>query len=308
MAAADSLPAPGRAPHAPASGRPPGSGQRPAAGQPPAKRALRARRRSRVGMIFLIMTGIAVVMLYPFWYILNNAFRTESQFERQGGHSAVSWSQLFSELPVGRELLNSTLICLASILLILAVSTTAGFAFAKLRYRASGIVFLAVVAALMVPLQSIIIPEYVNLGKLGLINTYLGAILVYVALGTPFATFLMATYYRGISDELIEAAVMDGLGYERTFLRIALPLSLPAIATVTVLQFIQIWDDLLVGLLFLQPGQRTITVGLAALSAGRTTSIPALMAGSLLSALPAIVVYLIFQRHLVKGLTLGMGK
>jgi ABC-type glycerol-3-phosphate transport system permease component len=221
----------------------------------------------------------------------------------------VSWHQLFSELPVGRELLNSTLICLLSILLILAVSTTAGFAFAKLRYRASGWVFLGVVAALMVPLQSIIIPEYVNLGKLGLINTYLGAILVYVALGTPFATFLMATYYRGISDDLIEAAVMDGLGYERTFLRIALPLSWPAIATVAVLQFIQIWDDLLVGLLFLQnPQQRTITVGLAALSAGRTTSVPVLMAGSFISAVPAIVVFLIFQRYLVRGLTLGMGK
>ena len=255
------------------------------------------------------MSVIAVVMLYPFWYILNNAFRNESQFERQGGHSGVSWGQLFSELPVGRELLNSTVICVLSILLILAVSTTAGFAFAKLRYRGSGTLFLGVVAALMVPLQSIIIPEYVNLGKLGLINTYLGAILVYVALGTPFATFLMATYYRGISDDLIEAAVMDGLGYERTFLRIALPLSWPAIATVTVLQFIQIWDDLLVGLLFLQnPEQRTITVGLAALSAGRTTSIPVLMAGSFISAVPAIVVYLIFQRYLVRGLTLGMGK
>ncbi len=293
MAAADSFPVPAGT----------------ASGPPPAKRALRARRRSRVGMIFLIMTGIAVVMLYPFWYMLNNAFRTQPQFEQQHGHSAVSWSQLLRELPVGRELLNSTLICLASILLILAVSTTAGFAFAKLRYRGSGTVFLAVVAALMVPLQSIIIPEYVNLGKLGLINTYLGAILVYVALGTPFATFLMATYYRGISDDLIEAAVMDGLGYERTFLRIALPLSWPAIATVTVLQFIQIWDDLLVGLLFLQnPQQRTITVGLAALSAGRTSSIPVLMAGSFISAVPAIVVYLIFQRYLVRGLTLGMGK
>ena len=111
---------------------------------------------------------------------------------------------MFSELPVGRELLNSTLICVLSILLILAVSTTAGFAFAKLRYRASGWVFLGVVAALMVPLQSIIIPEYVNLGKLGLINTYLGAILVYVALGTPFATFLMTTYFRRLPEDVIE--------------------------------------------------------------------------------------------------------
>ena len=267
------------------------------------------RRRVRTSTLFAVMCVVAVVMLYPFFYMLDNAFRNQSQFARQSGHSALSWRQLFTELPVWRELLNSTLICAISILLILTVATTAGFAFAKLRYRGSGLVFLGVVAALMVPLQSIIIPEYVNLGKLGLINTYLGAILVYVALGTPFATFLMATYYGGISDDLIEAAVMDGLGYEQTFLRIALPLSWPAIATVTVLQFIQIWDDLLVGLLFLQnPQQRTITVGLAALSAGRTTSIPVLMAGSFISALPAIIVYLIFQRHLVKGLTLGMGK
>jgi ABC-type glycerol-3-phosphate transport system permease component len=268
----------------------------------------RIRKRILNGWIFLLMAVVAVVMLYPFYYMLDNAFRSQPQFDQQRGHSTAGWTQLFHELPVGRELLNSAIVCVAAIAVILVVSTTAGFAFAKLRYRGSGLVFLLVVAALMVPLQSIIIPEYVNLAKFGLINSYVGAVLVYAALGTPFATFLMATYYRGISDELIEAAVMDGLGYERTFLSIALPLSLPAIATVTVLQFIQIWDDLLVGLLFLQPGQRTITVGLAALSAGRTTSIPALMAGSFLSAVPAVIVYLVFQRHLIKGLTLGMGK
>jgi ABC-type glycerol-3-phosphate transport system permease component len=254
------------------------------------------------------MIVVAILMLYPFWYMIDNAFRSGNQFDRQNGHSFAGWHQLFANLPVGGQLVNSTLVCAAAIIIILAVSTTAGFAFAKLRYRGSGTVFLLVVSALMVPLQSIIIPEYVNLAKFNLTDNYAGAVLVYAALGTPFATFLMATYYRGISDDLIEAAVMDGLSYERTFASIALPLSLPAIATVTVLQFIQIWDDLLVGLLFLPPGQRTITAGLATLSAGRTTSIPALMAGSLISAIPAIVVYLIFQRHLVKGLTLGMGK
>jgi ABC-type glycerol-3-phosphate transport system permease component len=276
--------------------------------EPRAGTGARLRRRAANGWIFILMAVVAVVMLYPFWYMLDNAFRNQTQFEQQHGHSLAGWTQLFSQLPVGRELLSSAIVCAASIAIIVAVSSMAGFAFAKLHYRGSQMVFLLVVAALMVPLQSIIIPEYVNLAKFGLINSYLGAILVYAALGTPFATFLMATYYRGISDELIEAAVMDGLGYERTFLSIALPLSLPAIATVTVLQFIQIWDDLLVGLLFLQPGQRTITVGLAALSAGRTTSIPVLMAGSFISAVPAIVVYLIFQRHLIKGLTLGMGR
>jgi multiple sugar transport system permease protein/raffinose/stachyose/melibiose transport system permease protein len=269
----------------------------------------RLRRRVNKVVLFVSMIVVAIVMLYPFYFMLNNGSRTQTQFEQQSGHSLHSWTQLLQELPVLRQLFNSTLICAVAITIILAVSSTAGFSFAKLTYRASGFLFLAIVAAMMVPLQSIIIPEYVNLAHFGLINTYVGAILVYAAIGTPFATFLMTAYYRGISDELIEAAVMDGLGYWRTFLKVAVPLSGPAMATVAVLQFIQIWDDLLVGLLFLQnPQQRTITVGLAALSAGRTTSVPVLMVGSFISALPAIVVYLFFQRHLVKGLTLGMGK
>jgi ABC-type glycerol-3-phosphate transport system permease component len=285
----------------------------PAPPAPPApprepRRSARSHRRLTQGPVFVGMIVVAIVMLYPFYYLLDNAFRNQSQYDLQHGHSTAGWTQLFQNLPVGSELLNSTIVCAAAIVIILVVSTSSGFAFAKLRYRGSGTVFLLVVAALMVPLQSIIIPEYVNMAKFHLIGSYTGAVLVYAALGTPFATFLMATYYRGISDELIEAAVMDGLSYERTFVQIALPLSLPAIATITVLQFIQIWDDLLVGLLFLPTNDRTITVGLAALSSGRTTSIPVLMAGSLISAIPAIVVYLIFQRHLVKGLTLGMGK
>ena len=159
------------------------------------------------------MVIVAIIMLYPFWYMIDNAFRSAGQFDRQAGHSLAGWHQLFANLPVAGQLLNSTLVCAAAIAIILAVSTTAGFAFAKLRFRGSGIVFLLVVSAMMVPLQSIIIPEYVNVAKFHLTDNYVGAVLVYAALGTPFATFLMTTYYRGISDELIEAAVMDGLGY-----------------------------------------------------------------------------------------------
>jgi ABC-type glycerol-3-phosphate transport system permease component len=279
-----------------------------AAAAPGRWQSARFRRRVAAGVIFAAMVVVAVVMLYPFWYMGDNSFRNQSQFDLQHGHSIAGWTQLFQDLPVVHEMISSTIVCAASIAIILVVSTTAGFAFAKLRYRGSGLVFLLIVAAMMVPLQSVIIPEYVNLVKFNLTSSYTGAVLLYAALGAPFATFLMATYYRGISDELIEAAVMDGLSYERTFLRIALPLSIPALATVTVLQFIQIWDDLLVGYLFLPTNDRTITVGLAVLSSGRTTGIPPLMAGSLLSAVPAIAVYLFFQRYLIRGLTLGMGK
>jgi ABC-type glycerol-3-phosphate transport system permease component len=161
----------------------------------------------------------------------------------------------------------------------------------------------------MIPLQSIIIPEFVIISQLGLVNQFQGAIVVYAALGAPFATYLMTTYYRGLPSELVEASIMDGASYWQIFRKVMLPLSLPAITTVAVLQVIQIWGDLLVGLLFLQtPAVRTITVGLATLQSSRMVNVPALMAGSLVSALPAIVVFLIFQRHLITGLTMGVNK
>jgi ABC-type glycerol-3-phosphate transport system permease component len=263
----------------------------------------------RRGLLFVIMAGGAVVMFYPFWFMIDASLQSKGQYASGSGHSLVSWSKLVAALPVAQQLTNSLIVCLLSLAIIVLVSTTAGFAFAKLRYHGATLVFLAIISAMLIPMQSIIIPTYVNLSRFNLLTSYAGAVLVYAALGTPFATFLMTAYYRGFPDELIEAAVVDGLGYGRVFLRIALPLSVPAIVTVTVLQFIQVWDDLLVGLLFLQnPDERTITVGLGILSAGRVTDIPVLMAGSLVSAIPAVAVYLIFQRHLVSGLTAGMGK
>jgi multiple sugar transport system permease protein len=119
----------------------------------------------------------------------------------------------------------------------------------------------------------------------------------------------MTTYFRRMPEDVVEASLIDGLGYGKIFLRMMLPLALPAIFTVTVLQFIQIWDDLLVGLLFLQtPDLRPITVGLATIPSQHLLDVPVLMAGSLMSALPAIVVYLVFQRYLITGLTMGMSK
>jgi multiple sugar transport system permease protein/raffinose/stachyose/melibiose transport system permease protein len=137
----------------------------------------------------------------------------------------------------------------------------------------------------------------------------LSVIITYAALGVPFGCFLLTAFMRDLSDELVEAAQMDGVLYWQMLLRIILPLSVPALLAVGVLQFIQIWDDLLVALIFLQePAVRTITVGLAVLQSGRVLDIPVLLAGSLVSAVPAMAAYLLFQRYLIGGLMLGIGK
>jgi multiple sugar transport system permease protein/raffinose/stachyose/melibiose transport system permease protein len=258
---------------------------------------------------YAVLGLLTVVLLYPLWFMARTSFQTIDQFQRGSGFSVSSWGDLFDALPVWRELGNSTLISLTSVAIILLVSTMAGFSFGILRYRASTAVFLLVVGAMLVPMPSIIVPEFINLADWGRINHYDAAIVVYAALGAPFSTFLMTTYMRRLPYDVIEAALMDGLGYGRIFVRIILPLARPAMVTIAVLQFIQIWDDLLVGLLLLQtPDKRPITVGLATIPSQHGLDVPLLMAGSAVSALPAIVVYLVFQRYLISGLTLGLGK
>ncbi len=268
----------------------------------------RRRRILRLAM-FAILCVVGVIMLFPFVLMIVTSLRSKDQYVAGSGFSLDSWNQLFATVPVLQQLLNSTIVTVGGVALILIVSTMGGYAFSKLTFLGSGVVLLAILSGLMIPMQSIIIPIYVNLAHLHGVNQYWSAILVYAALGAPFATYLMTTYYRGIPTELVEASVMDGANYWQIFRKVMLPLSIPAITTVAVLQVIQIWDDLLVGLLFLQtPATRTITVGLAVLQNGRVVSIPLLMAGSLVSALPAIVVYLIFQRNLIQGLTMGVNK
>lgn len=277
----------------------------------PSARRAAARRRQRIrrGSVFTAMVLLAVVMLYPFYFMITTSFKSENQFLNGGGFSFSSWGALGGTLPWAHELLNSTIVCACAITIIVLLACPAGFAFAKLQFRMSNFVLMGIVSAMLIPVQSIVIPLYVNAAHLHLVDSYFGAVIVYAALGTPFATFLMTAYYRSLPDEVVEAAIVDGAHHFGVFLRVALPMSAPALVTIAVLQFIQIWDDLLVGLLFIQnTSERPITVGLAVLAAGRTTSIPELMAGSLVSALPAMIVYLVFQRYLVKGLTMGIDR
>lgn len=265
--------------------------------------------RARRAAVFVILCVVVVVMLFPFLFMALTSFRSKDQYLTGQGFSLESWQTLFATLPIVQQLLNSTVVTCAAVLIILGVSSTAGYAFAKLRFPGSSGVFLVILAGMMIPVQSIIIPVFVNVSQVGLINQFPGAILVYAALGAPLATYLMTTYFRGVPTELVEASLMDGASYWQIFRKVMLPLAVPALVTIAVLQFIQVWDDLLIGLLFLQtPEVRTITVGLATLQSSRIIPVPMLMAGSLVSALPAVIVYLFFQRQLIAGLTMGMGK
>jgi ABC-type glycerol-3-phosphate transport system permease component len=143
----------------------------------------------------------------------------------------------------------------------------------------------------------------------GGIGSYLGPILMYAAGSTPFSTVLMTNFFRALPDELIESAVIDGASYRQVFLMIMAPLAAPAMTTVAVLCFLGSWNDLLVALLWLpDPGQRTISVGIASLVGVRASNLDLILTGSLFSALPPVLAFIVFQRYLVSGIVSGIGK
>lgn len=211
---------------------------------------------------FAVVLVAAGASLFPFAYLVITSFLPVE------GPVGSLWTRLFVEVPVASYMVNSAIVSFGSTLLVLVVSSMAGFGLAKLAFVGSRSIFMLMVASLTVPAAAIIIPNYFNFAAVNGIGTYWGPILIYAAAGTPFATVLMTNFLHGLPDELVESAIVDGASYWQVYSLIMVRLSTPALMTVGVLTFLGSWNDLLIGLLFLpDPGMRTISVGIAA--AGR---------------------------------------
>lgn len=245
---------------------------------------------------------IGIALLYPLVDVVLASFRAQGT----GPFTLEYWRAVFHEVPVWHQLGMSALVTACAVAGVLLVSVPAGYAYAKLHFRGAKIVFGITVACMMVPVESIVIPEYLNLAKVGLVGSVLGTVLVFVGLGTPLSVFLMASYFKSLPDALVESGLVDGAGHVRIFVSVMLPLALPAMVTVGVLQFLAVWNDLLIALLFLPIQSQTIAVGLASLQGNHILNTYVLVAGSVLSAIPPMIIYMLFQRHLVAGLTTGV--
>ena len=274
----------------------------PEAAAEPGKTMARRSPRHLAASITLCVIGVALI--YPLIDVIIASFRLQGT----GQFTLQYWRAVFHQIPVWRELGMSALVTGASVAGVLVVSVPAGYAYAKLSFRGARAIFGITVACMMIPVESMIIPEYSNLAKVGLVGSVLGTVLVFVGLGIPLSVFLMASYFKSLPDALLESGLVDGAGHLRIFLSIMLPLALPAIVTIGVLEFLAVWNDLLIALLFLPIQSHTIAVGLAALQGNHILNTYVLVAGSVLSAIPPMIVYMLFQRKLVAGLTMGVNR
>ncbi len=204
----------------------------------------------------------------------------------------------------GLYFLNTTIVSVAATAVTVAISVPAGFALAKYRFRGDRLIFLLIMATLMVPLQVILIPIFLTLKSFGLIDTLAGIIIPPAA--TPTGVFLMRQYIRSIPDEIIDAARVDGASELTTLLRIIVPLSLPAVASLSIFSFVWRWNDFLWPFLVISNQDRwTIQLALANYVGQYDIDWPSLLAMTTLSMVPMFLVFLVFQRFFMRGFILS---
>ncbi|MEZ5264460.1 MAG: carbohydrate ABC transporter permease [Acidimicrobiales bacterium] len=191
---------------------------------------------------------------------------------------------------------------------VVLIGSLAAYAFAWVRFRGRDVLFLAVVALLVVPLQVGLIPVADLYGRLNIMGSLLGVVLYHIAFGLPLAVFLLRNFFVGIPHELLEAARMDGAGEIRIFVQVVLPLGWPAIASLAIFQFLWTWNDLLIGLVFADASSSPITVAIREQTRQFGNNIDIIAPGAFISMVVPLLVFFAFQRYFVQGILAGAEK
>ena len=276
----------------------------------------RARRvrRFKKNAPSVILFIVALVWLVPLWWMFslsltpNDILQLDSQILLPPEVTFENFTSVFEVGLSGRWFLNSMIVATSTTLLTLLFSAMAGYAFARLRFPGKKILFPVVIAGLMVPQETMFIPLFLIFETLGLHNTHPGLFLPRV--GVPLGVFIMTTFFAAIPGEVEEAAQIDGASRWRIFRQIMLPMATPALTALGIFTFVLTWNDYLWPLVSATEREMfTVTTGLASLQGNfaQATELGALMARGVLASLPLLIMFVIFQRQLIRGISLGSG-
>nr|WP_202555380.1 carbohydrate ABC transporter permease [Streptomyces sp. SID4950] len=265
--------------------------------------------------VFLVL--IALFWLVPTFGLLVSSLRDPADiaasgwwkvFTAPGQLTVRSYQSLLEKDAITHALLNTVWITVPATLLVVLFGAMAGYAFAWMDFRGRDGWFLLVVALLVVPVQVALIPLSDLFGKIGIFGDVIGVVLFHVGFGLPFAIFLLRNFFAEIPRELLEAARLDGAGEARLFLTVVLPLGAPALASLGIFQFLWVWNDMLVALVFSDSGSQPLTVALQQQVRQFGSNIEVLAPGAFLSMVVPLVVFFAFQRQFVSGVMAGAVK
>ncbi|MFS0713289.1 carbohydrate ABC transporter permease [Microbacterium sp. 2P01SA-2] len=273
--------------------------------------ATRLLRRVPVNVLLIVLS---ILMIYPLVIIVITAFKpnlevltnpTGLPISPTLDNFVTSWNEAnFTNL-----FANSILLTLVSMTVATFVAALASYAIVRQATKIGSGIYLLLAAGIFLPMQLALVPQFRVVRDLGLINSYAGVILLYIAGALPFGVFLMAAFMRQVPREIVEAAIIDGAGYFQLFWRIFFPLARPAVATFWVLQGVGVWNDYLVPqLLLTDPGKRTLTTGVLYFKAQYLADWGNIMAAVLIMSLPILLLFVFAQRYFVSGLYAGAVK
>lgn len=265
--------------------------------------------RSRAGLgrwvLWTVVVLGALVMLFPFVWTVVTSISTGAGLDSTPSlvphHASLgAYLELFRRTSFGRVVLNSAIIAVGTVALQIVTSALAAYAFSRLPFRGRGVVFGLYLATMMVPMQVLLVPLFVEMKSLGLIDSYLGVILPGMA--SAFGVFLLRQAMGTVPRELDEAARLDGAGHLRIFGQVVMPLITPAVATLGVFSFMSSWNAFLWPLVILRsPQLKTLPLALAALQGQYTTRWDVVMAGSVVTILPMFAVYVFAQKYVIQS-------
>jgi multiple sugar transport system permease protein len=258
------------------------------------------------------MGVLALSCLYPIFFAVNNAFKTRHDYllDRFGlvtNPTFDNFVQAWTKSHLDQYFMNSVIATLGAVLLLTVVSSLAGFALAALRFPYRRFLFVVILSSLMIPVQVVLVPYMKTMVALSLINTHVGLILSYTAFFLPFSVYMMTSFYSGLPRELIEAARIDGAKLIQVWWHVMVPMGMPALVTLAIINTLNCWNDILIALLTMQKN-RTLMVGISALKGQYSDQIPLFTAGIVIAAAPIVILYIIFQRRIVSGIAVGAVK
>jgi ABC-type glycerol-3-phosphate transport system permease component len=265
--------------------------------------------------VFIGLLVLTVLFLLPVLGVLLSSIKTTREISLG---ELWSWPQAFylgnyvealSNPSVRIYFLNTLLITVPATVMSITLGTLAGYVFSKLPFKGSDALFLVIVSGMFFPPQVILIPLFKLFNGLGLLDTLWPMIIVHTGLGIPICTLLMRNFFAGVPNALREAAILEGCNEFQFLVKVALPISLPALAVLATLQFTWIWNDFLWPLIFTQSDdKRTIMLGIAFLKGQYSVAWGIQGALSLVASLPTLLIFLFFQRYFIKGMTMGAVK
>jgi alpha-1,4-digalacturonate transport system permease protein len=265
-----------------------------------------ARNRA---LLYAALIALALLYLFPVVWVVLSSFKDANELyswpPRLIPHhfTLENYATALDEGDFGRYFLNSAFVTITSTLLLILINTMAGFALAKYRFKGDTFILIAIISTLMIPLEVIMIPIFKVISWLGMYNTYWGIIIPPAA--TPTGVFLMRQFLLTVPDDLLEAGRIDGASEWRLYSRVILPIAKPVVATLAIFSFMWRWDDFLWPLIVIgTPEKYTVQLALSNFIGQYDVDWGSLLAMSVVSMIPVLIVFLVFQRHFVKGIVM----